>query len=126
VTVTPGCEVSNISATLASDGAISGVVTAHPHARVAGECVTAVPVNPTPDPPSGDTLHDAIAVTAADGSYTLVGLLPGQYQVEFSTGCGDTGFRAQWWKDAISAASATTITVSADTTTTGINAKLRH
>ena len=71
-------------------------------------------------------LSPVVGVTAADGTYALVGLLPGQYTVEFSVGCGDTGFRAQWWDDAKSAAKATVITVSAGTTIAGINAALRH
>lgn len=84
-----------------------------------------MPVSPTPDPLFGDTLHHAVAQTAADGSYTLVGLLPGQYKVEFSTGCGDSGFQTQWWNDAASAAAATTITVSADATVQHIDATLQ-
>jgi hypothetical protein len=36
---------------------------------------------------------------------------PGQYKIEFSTGCGDTGFRTQWWGQASSASSAKVITV---------------
>jgi hypothetical protein len=125
VTVPAGGHVSGVDATLASDGAISGVVTQQPHTPVTGECVTAVPVNPTPDPLFGSTLHDAVAVTAADGSYTLVGLLPGQYKVEFSTGCGDSGFGTQWWNNAGSAATATTITVSASATVQKIDATLQ-
>ncbi len=126
VTVPAGGDVSGINATLASDGAISGVVTQDPDTPVAGECATAVPVSPAPDPLYGDTLHDAIAETAADGSYTLVGLLPGQYKVEFSTGCGDSGFQTQWWNDAGSAATATIITVPANATVPGIDATLQH
>lgn len=57
VTVPAGGNTSGVDATLASDGAISGVVT-DPHTPVAGECVTAVPVSPTPDPLFGDTLND--------------------------------------------------------------------
>jgi Carboxypeptidase regulatory-like domain len=126
VSVTAGGTATGINATLSSDGAISGVVTQHPNTPIAGECATAIPVSPVPDPLFGDTLHDVIAVTGTDGSYTLVGLLPGRYKVEFSTGCGDTGFRTQWWDNAGSQATATVITVSASATVPGIDATLNH
>jgi hypothetical protein len=126
VTVTSGGATSGINATLGADGVISGTVTDQSHAAVAGECVTATPVSPVPDPLLGEVPNPVIGVTAADGTYALVGLLPGKYTVEFSVGCGDTGFRAQWWDDARSAAKATVITVSADATVTGINAALRQ
>ncbi|HEX9034976.1 MAG TPA: carboxypeptidase-like regulatory domain-containing protein [Streptosporangiaceae bacterium] len=122
VTVKAGADTGGIGATLASDGGISGTVTAH--APVAGECVTAYPVNATPDPVAGATLSPVIAVTAADGSYNLVDLLPGQYKVEFSVGCGDSGFADQWWRHARSEQTATVITVSANATVTGIDARL--
>jgi len=126
VTVSSGADTTGIGATLGADGAISGTVTDQSHAAVAGECVTAAPVSPAPDPLFGEALHPVIGVTAPDGTYALVGLLPGQYTVEFSVGCGDTRFRAQWWNDARSAAKATVITVSAGTTVAGIDAALRH
>ena len=96
------------------------------HAPVAGECVTAVAVNPEPEPLLGQTLDNAIAVTAGNGSYALVDLPPGHYKVRFSTGCGDSGFRTQWWDNASSAHTATAITVPAAATVTGINAALQH
>jgi hypothetical protein len=88
--------------------------------------VTAVPVNPTPDPLSGATLGNVIAVTAADGTYALVDLPPCHYKVQFSTGCGDSGFATQWWNNAPSMQTATSISVSAAATVTGINAALQH
>jgi hypothetical protein len=66
-----------------------------------------------------------IGVTAADGTYTLVDLPPGHYKVQFSTGCGDSGFATQWWNNAPSAQTATSISVSAAATVTGINAALQ-
>jgi hypothetical protein len=97
---------------------------AHQSQPVAGECVTAVPVNPTPDPLFGMTLNPVIGVTTTVGSYSLVDLLPGQYHVEFSIGCGASGFATQWWQQASSEQSATTINVSANGTVTGIDASL--
>lgn len=126
VTVTSSDDTSKIDATLGADGAISGTVTNHHHTPVAGECVTATPVDPVPDPAFDAVLHPVIGVTAADGTYTLVGLLPGKYTAEFSAGCGDTGFQTQWWHGSGSASGATVITVSANATVTGIDAKLGH
>ena len=55
--------------------------------------MTAVPVNPAPDPLSGGTLGNVIAVTAADGTYALVDLPRRAItKVQFSTGCGDSRF----------------------------------
>ncbi len=125
-TVTAATNTIGIDASLAVDGGISGTVTDVSHAPVAGECVTAVPVKPAPDPLTGQTLDDVIAVTAADGTYALVDLPPGHYKVKFSVGCGDSGFATQWWDNAPSAQAATSISVSAATTVTGINAALRH
>jgi protocatechuate 3,4-dioxygenase beta subunit len=123
VTVTAGSATAGISATLRANGTISGTVT-HQSNPVAGECVTAYPVNPTPDPLFGETLNPVIGVTASDGGYSLVDLLPGQYQVRFSVGCGASGFGDQWWDNASSQSSATTITVAANGDVTGINASL--
>jgi len=125
VTVRVATNKIGIDASLALDGGISGTVTNASHAPVAGECVTAIPVNPTPDPLSGETLGNVIAVTAADGTYALVDLPPGHYKVQFSTGCGDSGFATQWWNNAPSAQTATSISVSAAATVTEINAALQ-
>ena len=126
VTVKVATNTIGIDTSLALDGEISGTVTDASHAPVAGECVTAVPVNPEPDPLSGKTLDNAIAVTAREGRYALVDVPPGHYKVRFSTGCGDSGFTTQWWDNASSAQTATAITVSATATVTGINAALQH
>ncbi len=123
VTVTSGHNTSAVTATLGSDGAITGTVTSHSR-RVAGECVTATPVDPVADPLLDSVLDPVIGVTVAHGTYALVGLLPGKYTVKFSVGCGDTGFRTQWWRHASSASDATVITVSANGTVTGIDAHL--
>jgi probable HAF family extracellular repeat protein len=57
----------------------------------------------------------AKAVTAADGTYLVGGLLPGSYQVRFSS--GDLGFATQWAVGATTQALATTFTLAGRTTT---------
>jgi hypothetical protein len=123
VTVTAGATTAGIDAKLASTGVVSGTVT-HLGQPVAGECVTAFPVNPTPEPQFGATLHPVIAVTASDGSYSLTDLLPGQYHVEFTVGCGASGFASQWWQQATSEQTASIVNVAANGTVTGIDANL--
>lgn len=123
VTVTAGASTAGIDAKLAASGAISGTVS-HQGQPVAGECVTAFPVGATPEPLVGATLNPVIAVTASDGSYSLADLLPGQYHVEFTVGCGASGFAAQWWQQATSEQTASIVNVAASGTVTGIDASL--
>ncbi len=126
ITVTQGSTTSGIDASLLPGGlgAISGTVTGPSSAPVAGECVTAFNISAALSPLFNGGLPE-IAVTQADGSYSLGYLLPGTYKVEFSTGCGASKFGTQWWDDASTESAATTITVSGNATTTGINAGLQ-
>jgi hypothetical protein len=98
-------------------GAISGTVTAAAGgATLSGICVTATP----PGPGGGS------ATTASDGSYTISGLAPGPYSVEFATGCGNTGnYAPQWWNGASSQTSGTPVQVSAGATASPIDAQLQ-
>ncbi len=121
--VVSGSDTAGIGATLGGDGTITGVVTTLSHKPVAGECVTASPVNPVSDPLFGAVPRPVVAISS--GSYVLTGLAPGKYIVEFSTGCGASGFRTQWWHNASSAGKATVITVPASATINGISATLR-
>jgi hypothetical protein len=123
VKVTSSATTAGVDATLGGDGTITGVVTTASHKPVTGECVTATPVNPVPDPLFGAVPHAVVAISS--GSYVLAGLLPGKYTVEFSAGCGASGFRSQWWHNAGSAGQATVITVPASTTIGGISATVR-
>lgn len=126
VTVVARANTDAISATLAPAVGISGTVTGPSSTPVAGECVTAVPVDATADPLFGATQQPEIAVTTTNGSYSEIGLPPGQYKVEFSVGCGDAGFQTQWWDDAASAQTATVITVPTGPPVGGVNAALEH
>lgn len=126
VTVKAGATTGAINATLVTNGSISGSVTDQAHAPVGGECVTAVPVGAALDPYLEVAPSREIAVTSPNGSYSLVGVLPGKYKVKFAAGCGGATFKAQWWKNADSAAAATVITVGAGTAVTGIDAALKR
>ncbi len=126
VTVTAHAQTGGVDATLKENGAISGLVTDDANAPVPGECVIAFPLSAMPDPFLGEVQQPEIAVTGNNGSYTLAGMQPGRYKVKFTAGCGDSGFRTQWWDGAASAAAATVITVGAGGTVQGIDATLPH
>jgi hypothetical protein len=125
VTVSAGQTTKAISATLQPFGGIAGRVTDQADAGVAGECVTAVPFHAAADPVSGLGPAPDVAITLPSGRYRLLDLSPGQYQIEFRTGCGDTGFAVQWWQNAASSGSAKVITVGYKTIG-GIDATLRR
>jgi hypothetical protein len=117
VAVTAGQTTPSINAALQPDGEITGAVSAGPSdTPLSGACVTAVPL-------PGAGLPRIVAVSRA-GGYALADLLPGRYKVEFSAGCGATGYKSQWWKDASSQAAAKVITVVAGQTVPSISATL--
>jgi hypothetical protein len=118
VSVSSGAVTSLSDATLAEDGSIAGTVTGTGHSALGGVCVAATATTAGSAP--------VYSVTGnASGGYSIGDLPAGQYRVEFSSGCGAVGYRAQWWKDKPSAQTATLVTVTAGTATTGIGAALR-
>ncbi len=125
VTVSAGKVTEAVSGTLQPFGGIEGMVTDQGHAGIAGECVTAVPSHAGVDPFSGLAPAPDVAITLPSGRYRLLDLPPGQYRIEFSTGCGDAGFAGQWWDNVASASSATVITIG-NAMIGGIDATLRR
>jgi hypothetical protein len=116
ITVTAGQTTAGIDAALPTTGEITGTVSHGPSgAPVSGACVTAYPTAAGSAP---------IVAVSRDGSYSLIDLQPGGYRVEFSSGCGATGYRAQWWRDTGSASKATVITVPAAQVVSDIDATL--
>jgi carboxypeptidase family protein len=111
VTVSAGHTTPGVSASLRRYGRVIGAVTNQAGAGISGECVTAVPFHGSLDPYSELPPSPDVAITGPSGRYTLPILTPGRYRVQFTTGCGDTGFATQWWPHADSAASATVITI---------------
>jgi len=91
-------------------GSISGVVRqgADP---VANACVSA----------SGANGSGANTSTELDGSYTLVGLDPGDYIVGVRECFPDARFDPQWWQATLDPAEADPVTVGAGEATTGID-----
>jgi hypothetical protein len=117
VTVRSGKTTSGVDATLMPGGSITGTVTAPGGASPAEVCVVAVAA----------AAHEEteVATTPAGGSYAIIGLLPGTYDVEFTNGCGNpTGFVTQWWMDVSSRSLATPVTVPSGSAATGIDATL--
>ncbi len=93
-------------------GTINGTV----RAASTGAGIGRISVEAVRDTPNGPVLVSS-AATASDGSYSLIGLLPGAYKLMFSA----TGYQDQWYPDASSESAATPVQVSAQTSTDGIN-----
>jgi hypothetical protein len=121
VTVTVGHTTPSIDAVLQSGaqaGQISGTVSGPTSAPLAGICVTAVPY-------SADLLGSPrVVAVSGSGDYELLDLTPGQYKVEFSAGCGASGYKAQWWQNVSSQSAATPVPVLAGKVSSGISAKM--
>jgi len=119
IAVTAGSTTTAIDAEMGAGATISGTVTdASGGAPLAGICVSDSFVGGG----SGVT-------TASDGTYTISGQVAGSYDVEFSTGCGNSGnYAPQWYNGTSSGAAlqsgALAITVTAGSSTTGINAAM--
>jgi hypothetical protein len=62
--------------------------------------------------------------TGPGGNYDLGPVNPGRYLVEFSSGCGATGYATQWWRGAQSPGKATVVVVSSRVTRSGIDATM--
>jgi hypothetical protein len=124
ITVSSNHTNAGINVTMHPFGTVAGTVHTVSNRPVAGECVTAVPTEPQADQLFNEPIPDVTAITTATGRYTLIGL-PGQYKIEFSTGCGSADFATQWWNKASTAKTASLVTI-AYGTTTGINATLHR
>jgi hypothetical protein len=115
VAVTARHTTAMIGAVLQATGEITGEVSTSSGVALSGACVTAYPAVPGPTP--------LVAVSRASG-YSLIDVPPGRYRVEFSSGCGATGYGAQWWRNARTERAATVITVVADHVVTTVSARL--
>jgi carboxypeptidase family protein len=120
VSVTAGANTAGINATLARDGTITGMVTgpAPASAPLTGICLQATPAGALARASS------RVYAVSRSGRYALTGLPPGRYLVSFTSGCGASGYAAQWWQNATSRAAATAVTVSPGSVTNGIDAAM--
>jgi Carboxypeptidase regulatory-like domain len=116
ITVVAGSS-STADATLVQGGAISGTVSLNgePARNVGVELLDGQ------DNLVGD--GEFSASTLQDGTYTTVDLLPGTYEVKF-TSDGGSNVEFQYYSGASTLAAATTVTVTAAATTPNINAVL--
>jgi hypothetical protein len=118
VVASAGCLLSVASPAAASGtGAITGTVTNNaaspaPLANICAELDNAT---------TGSFLQSV--ATDASGHYTLTGIATGTYKVKF-TDCSQKGFLTQYYNNASSLATASSVVVSGGATTTGINAKM--
>ncbi|MGX9728297.1 MAG: MSCRAMM family protein [Candidatus Electronema sp. VV] len=111
VAVTSGGAVSGINAELAVGGSISGKMTdAAGNGLVGGVDVYDLDYNWAGD-----------AITAADGSYTVIGLRAGSYKVLFYA---DGNYTSEWYNDKASFESADAVAVTSGGAVSGINAEL--
>lgn len=114
ITITSGQTLTGYNAILPLGASISGtVVGADTSAGLPGALVEALQ--------DGNT--GRFANVGADGSYTIEGLVPGAYTLEFSPAYGQN-YLTQYWNDEPTAAAADTITVAGGDAITGINATL--
>lgn len=93
-------------------GTVNGTVRAASTASGIGR----ITVQAVRNSPKGPVLVSS-AATGADGSYSLVGLLPGNYKLKFSA----VGFQTMWYPRASSEAQAADVTVDAQAQTNGID-----
>jgi IPT/TIG domain/Carboxypeptidase regulatory-like domain len=118
IPVTTGVTTTSINATLIVGGSISGTVTVSSGSDFSGICVDAFAPGDFLSP-SGST------TTASDGSYSLTNLAPGNYDVEFSAGCGiSENVGQQWYNTKASQSSANVVAVTAGGSTSAINGTL--
>jgi uncharacterized membrane protein YgcG len=102
VTVSASAPALGIDAMLSSGTNISGTVNAaQGGGALAGICVSAFPVGST-------TSAVGAATSVSDGTYTVQGLLPGSYDVEFSAGSCGGNYVTQWYNDTPPGASSVT------------------
>ncbi len=117
IQVTAGKTTTGVGIGLHVTGTIEGVVRGPGGKPVAGICAEAVPLRGGIGVPVGVT-------AAVGGGYRIADLQPGPYKVEFTVGCGATGYATRWYKNARTSQAATVVKVSAAAVTTGINATL--
>ncbi|MFZ4857789.1 MAG: carboxypeptidase regulatory-like domain-containing protein [Desulfuromonadaceae bacterium] len=122
VTVTAGTSTSGINATLILGGTISGKVSNSAGTGIAGVLIQVFDFNEVSNVYGTFSGYIYSVVSQPDGSYTITGLSTGSYKLQFNG--GSTGYISQWYNNKTSRTLADAVTVTAGTTTSGINATL--
>ncbi|HEV7527820.1 MAG TPA: carboxypeptidase-like regulatory domain-containing protein [Solirubrobacteraceae bacterium] len=117
VHVNEGLPTANIDAKLAKGATISGTVTAE-SVGLAGTEVAVLPVG------AGEPTFAGIATSKVGGGYTVVGVPPGEYVVDFMPRPGEN-LVPQLWDKKESFAEATHVAVSGEAAISNIDANLR-
>jgi hypothetical protein len=86
------------------------------HIDLIGICVRAVAASGSAEP---------VIAISRNGRYQADGLAPGRYKVEFSSGCGLTGYATQWFDGQPTQRAARAVSVVPGSVTTGISATLK-
>ncbi|MDR7188904.1 MULTISPECIES: carboxypeptidase-like regulatory domain-containing protein [Microbacterium] len=97
---------------------VTGVVTDEAGAPVADVAVWARPVN------IGGPNYASGVSTSSDGSFTLTGLTPGDYRVQFMTDNASVNVVGEWWNDARTEAAATVLSLAPGEVATDVSARL--
>ena len=111
---------TGINAVMSAGTSITGTVSA----AAGGADLTGICVNATPL--AGTSSAGTSGITAADGTYTIEGLVPGNYDVEFLAGTCGGNYVTQWYNNTSSGASsmAEATAVNVASPATGINAAM--
>ncbi|HEY5266560.1 MAG TPA: glycosyl hydrolase, partial [Acidimicrobiales bacterium] len=122
VPITVASPATGINAAMSAGTSISGTVsTAAAGTDLAGICVNAFPVG-------GTNNVGTAATSASDGTYTIEGLLPGSYYVEFLAGSCGGSYLTQWHNGtstgAPSRSGASAVAVTTLTPATSIDAEM--
>jgi hypothetical protein len=114
VPVTAGKTVAAIDASMQLGGIITGTVKSNTGAVLSGICVFAY---------NATTGVGNSATSAANGTYSVIGLATGAYLVEFATGCGSASqnWLTQYWKASATADLSTTVSVTQGKTTSSVS-----
>ena len=118
VSVTVGSPTQSIDAVLVVGASISGTVTdASTGQGIGGICVTLTPSGST----GGSSL---VTLDESNGTYDMLGVPAGSYTVSFQECDGGSSYVTQYYNGAANLASAATVSVTAGSTYSGIDAAM--
>lgn len=113
-----GGSTTTADAQLAAGASISGVITTEAGEPVSDATVWISLVTPDGLAPARG------AGSAADGTYSITGLEPGQYKVRFETPQANPSVVGEWWANVPTEEQATVLTLESGSVATDVNAQL--